>query len=109
MIMKDMVEEFESIRQNSPRLRDEEKSRMRHQLRAFMALHPVREVGYFRLLIQKSNITGKILIKDMTIALIIALVLGGGTSFAAEGSLPGDLLYPVKIGVNEEFRRACKP
>lgn len=33
--------------------------------------------------------------------LIIALFLGGGTSYAAEGSLPGDLLYPVKTHVNE--------
>jgi hypothetical protein len=39
-------------------------------------------------------------------AIILALVLAvsGGTAFAAEGSLPGDALYPVKVGINEQVR-----
>jgi len=43
-------------------------------------------------------------IKRMPAFAVIALIalLGGGTSFAAQGSLPGDVLYPVKIGVNEK-------
>ncbi len=40
----------------------------------------------------------------MTIAIIIALLLGGGTSFAAENALPGDVLYPIKIYVNENVQ-----
>lgn len=40
----------------------------------------------------------------MTIILIIALFIGGGTSFAAESALPGDILYPIKVSVNEEVR-----
>lgn len=40
----------------------------------------------------------------MALILIIALFVGGGTSFAAENALPGDTLYPVKISVNEEIR-----
>lgn len=42
----------------------------------------------------------------MPIFAVIALValLGGGTSFAAQGALPGDILYPVKVNVNEEVR-----
>src|SRR3989344_4193431 len=40
----------------------------------------------------------------MTIALIIALLIGGGTSLVAEGTMPGDVLYPVKVGFNEEVR-----
>lgn len=39
-------------------------------------------------------------------AILIALLLGGSVSYAAEGSLPGDTLYPVKIHVNEEVRGA---
>ena len=38
----------------------------------------------------------------MTIAIIIALLLGGGTSFAAENALPGDVLYPIKVNINEK-------
>lgn len=34
----------------------------------------------------------------------LLLLATGGTSLAAEGALPGDLLYPIKIGVNEQVR-----
>ncbi|MEK7479684.1 MAG: DUF5667 domain-containing protein, partial [Patescibacteria group bacterium] len=37
---------------------------------------------------------------------LILLIGGGGVSYAAEGTLPGDLLYPVKITVNESVRGA---
>lgn len=42
----------------------------------------------------------------MTAIIIIALLLGGGVSVAAEGALPGSVLYPVKVGINEEVRSA---
>lgn len=47
-------------------------------------------------------------LKPMPIfALFLAVaLLGGGVSFAAEGSLPGDVLYPVKLKVNEEVKAA---
>ena len=46
-------------------------------------------------------------IKTMpAIILILLLGIGGGTSFAAEGAIPGDLLYPVKVSVNEPVRGA---
>src|SRR3989338_8512154 len=41
--------------------------------------------------------------KLMPILLILALMLGGGTSFAAQNALPGDALYPVKVRVNEKL------
>ena len=40
------------------------------------------------------------------IAIILALMLGTGTTYAAENTLPGDVLYPVKIHVNEEVKEA---
>lgn len=42
-----------------------------------------------------------VLLFFMIIAILVALALSAGTSFAAQGSLPGDVLYPVKIHVNE--------
>lgn len=39
----------------------------------------------------------------MPIPLIIALLLAGGTSYAAESALPGNALYPVKVEVNERL------
>ncbi len=38
---------------------------------------------------------------NMLIGAIIAAILSGSVSFAAQSSLPGDTLYPVKIHVNE--------
>lgn len=40
----------------------------------------------------------------MAIALIIALLVAGGITVGAENSAPGDLLYPVKVGITEEVR-----
>src|SRR3990167_7091842 len=40
------------------------------------------------------------------VLVLIIVVGGGGISYAAEGTLPGDLLYPVKITVNESVRGA---
>ncbi len=37
-------------------------------------------------------------------SLVIMVLLGGGVSFAAENSLPGNTLYPVKVKFNEEVR-----
>ncbi|HVX91118.1 MAG TPA: DUF5667 domain-containing protein [Candidatus Paceibacterota bacterium] len=40
-------------------------------------------------------------------AFVLVLIIGsGGTAFAAEGSLPGDLLYPVKVGIVEPVQGA---
>ena len=41
---------------------------------------------------------------SMLTALFIAVLIGGGTSFAAEGTLPGDFLYPVKVNINENIQ-----
>lgn len=38
----------------------------------------------------------------MPIALITLLFVGGGVSFAAQGALPGDFLYPIKVNINEK-------
>lgn len=38
------------------------------------------------------------------LSLSLLLLVTGGTSLAAEQALPGDVLYPVKIGLNEKVR-----
>lgn len=35
---------------------------------------------------------------------VILLLLGGGTSYVAQGTVPGDALYPVKVDVNDNVR-----
>ena len=39
-------------------------------------------------------------------AFVLVFGLTAGTAFAAEGTLPGDLLYPVKVHVTEEVQTA---
>lgn len=40
----------------------------------------------------------------MPIAVFLIVALGGTTTYAAQGALPGGLLYPVKIYVNENIQ-----
>src|SRR3989338_7355861 len=49
---------------------------------------------------QRSILTN-LIYKRMPIFLVITMLFGWGVSFAAENSLPGSLLYPIKVGVNE--------
>ena len=39
-------------------------------------------------------------------AVIMVMVIGTGTTYAAEGALPGNPLYAIKVGVNEPVREA---
>ncbi|HRH30974.1 MAG TPA: hypothetical protein PK886_02845 [Candidatus Paceibacterota bacterium] len=43
-------------------------------------------------------------LKFVPTALITILFVGGGVSFAAKDTLPGDLLYPFKLGVTEKVQ-----
>lgn len=42
----------------------------------------------------------------MPFIIILAVLVGGGTSFAAQGAVPGDFLYSVKTEINEPVRSA---
>ena len=39
-------------------------------------------------------------------SVISALLIGSTVSYAAEGALPGDILYPIKVSINEPVRIA---
>ena len=40
---------------------------------------------------------------------VLVVFIGGGTTSAAQGALPGDLLYPVKVSINETVEVALAP
>lgn len=42
----------------------------------------------------------------IAIAVVLALMVGGGVSLAAQSSVPGDSLYSVKTGINENVASA---
>lgn len=87
-------------------LRAEEKAAMRTRLVAFMREHPLPIpsddwYGIRSPLHLPALQTVRVILSTMVIAAMI-----GGSVAAAEGSLPGDVLYPVKVNVNETVRSA---
>lgn len=104
--MKNIEEQLNMLQKTT--MNAEEKGVIRGAVFSYMQENPVvvRNSGDSRLQYRTSNINNNRLInkKTMTIAIIIALLLGGGTSFAAENALPGDVLYPIKIHVNENVQ-----
>lgn len=90
-------------------LRREVKERMRGELAAFADMHavtkplpsPVRSSASWTLLFQARTITAFIL--------IISVLGGAQATAAAEGALPGEILYPVKVAVREPVALAFAP
>src|SRR3989338_3696021 len=101
--LKKLAHDMKSVRLTEP-----EKASMRDDLLQFMKEHPApvraqhneKDPSETR-----ANLFGSfftfLIPRPMPVlaAFLIIAVSGGGISFAAEGSLPGDLLYPVKIAV----------
>ncbi|MDP2704869.1 MAG: DUF5667 domain-containing protein [Patescibacteria group bacterium] len=88
------------------RMTSQEKGHMKAVLEHSIRTAPVKKENLLRPENRWPNSFFFLLLRNpMPIALILALVVGGGVSFAAEGSLPGDLLYPVKVSVNEEIKQ----
>lgn len=81
-------------------LKSEEKAQMRAELFAFMKKADVREVQPARRIFR--------LFKPIPAfaTFLIITTLAGGVSLASENSLPGDVLYPLKVSFNEEVRSA---
>lgn len=82
----------------------QEKKVMRRALMRVMQDAPLQEKNVRQPQVSPINIFIFLLRNPLSVALTLALVIGSSVSFAAEGSLPGDLLYPVKILLNEEVR-----
>lgn len=86
------------------KLSSEEKNTSRLKLLSFMKLKPVRRWVFSRQE-YRSNVFVSILNlakKPMPIVISIVLLLTAGTSIAAEKALPGQVLYPIKVAINEE-------
>lgn len=94
------------------RLTAGEKRAQRRAVLEFVAEHPARE-GVTARLAGSQSVVAAILaylqspiptFMPIALAVLLIIVAGGGASFAAEGALPGDALYPVKVSFNEEVR-----
>lgn len=97
------------------RMSPDEKGIVRYNLSSFIDKHPAKAIHRAPATERFARISpysapsmshfftaGKIL----AFALILVMVSGGTLAFAAENALPGDVLYPIKINVNEPIRGA---
>jgi hypothetical protein len=97
------------------KLSESSRSRMQDSLLAYARFHGVHEsvrvAEESRSIEQVPQRTSLFTLfknpKSMTAAIIvIMLIAGGGTSYAAEGAVPGEFLYTVKTEVNENVKSA---
>lgn len=92
------------------KLSDSSRLRMEESLLEYARFHNVRVDESARSILQVPQSTSLFTLfktKTMNVAiLVLMLLIGGGTSFAAQVALPGDFLYPVKTEVNENVRSA---
>src|SRR3989344_7358231 len=82
---------------NKVALDPNKKAEMRQEVLRFMKNNPMKEGGM---------LTRWFNFKTPVVALagmLIFLSIGGIASVQANGSLPGDFLYPVKVGFNEKI------
>src|SRR3989344_7018632 len=107
------MEKFEKIIKEIKKisLSGEEKAQILGSLSSYVKETPVMEKEVERQ-IMHGSLRSRLLvlskqIKFMpTIAILLMLFLGGGASLAANSALPGDVLYPIKLNVNEKIEAA---
>lgn len=102
--MKPPIEQFtESAKE--VRLGSEAYARMRARLVAHMRLHPAELVPvvspYQRFLSILSPFASTLKRPVAMLAMAALVVVGGGSTYAAAGALPGNPLYPLKVKVIE--------
>lgn len=109
--MKHDNEQFNDYvsRLSEVKLSQSARTRIAGSLREYASFHPVRVTKQNRF-IQQVPVVGPIIHfikhpKSFMPALLITFMLlaGGSTSLAAQSTLPGDLLYPIKVDVNEKI------
>lgn len=97
-------------------MRPEEKAKLREQLRVLMQERPpyakvpafVSSAQFFgkKTLSSAAVFTWMRSARFIPALLAVLLVMSGGVSYAATGTIPGDSLYPVKVKVNERIKTA---
>lgn len=86
------------------RLTTDERERMKRVLSEYVAMKPLRVAPLDRRAPLSYALISFYALSRKSIAGILVAVLlfsGAGVSFAAENALPGDVLYPIKVEVNE--------
>lgn len=92
-------------------LADSSRTRIRAALSAYADLHAVPEAAPAPV---GSSLFGAFLAQSRglyggALALVLVVALGGQATFAAEDTVPGDILYPMKVVVSERMALALAP
>lgn len=100
--MEQIIKQLKNVAKDT-RLSAVEKAAIKTQLLRYVQAHPVRAEAFSSHFIPSpfniNNFRNK---KTLSAFVIGGLLLGSTVSFAAENTVPGDVLYPVKIHINEQ-------
>lgn len=92
------------------KLTHHEREMIRSELQTYMRAHPAKAPFLLRALdVVTFTMRASVLrprFQFAALSLFLVFALGAGTSYAAEGALPGNPLYAVKIHVNEQIEGA---
>lgn len=109
-VMDDLHNIFSDVKRHA--LTERERTSMRNNLLAHMNEYPARAPLSVRMLDAVERIGDALgaqqraRMRFIPATLALFLVLGVGTTYAAEGALPGDALYSVKLNLNESLKGA---
>lgn len=87
-------------------LEENEKKVLLNKLLDFLEKNPVRKPADGRLIdwtLTTHNMY-KLITRPLSILIALFITVSGASALAAQGSVPGDVLYPYKIHVNENVR-----
>lgn len=99
--MNDPINQFKDSA-HDVRLSKEAYARMRERLVAHMSISPaIVHSPYARFFGALSPFAANLRKPVAALVLVTVIAVGGATTYAAEGSLPGDPLYPLKVKVIE--------
>lgn len=106
--MKRFSEQF-NTKAKTIKLSVAEKRDLRERVVSYMEYHPLPNAT--RVAVPSSEFSGPISFmskaqfwRNAKLSAAFVLMLVVGVSYAAEQAVPGDALYSIKVGVNEEFR-----
>ena len=99
----DMKNNFNDLEKNMT-LTPEERSRMQRTIRSYMEMKPIRSAQHVARAWSIAPYFSPRLISGALVAALFAS--SAGISYAAQGSLPGDWLYGVKVNINEPVQGA---
>ncbi len=85
---------------------DAVRDRMRAHLSEYTKMRPIRETRGAQARINGSFTAFFAHIRPMPIVAALLIISIGSSTVSAESSLPGDLLYPIKVHINEGIRSA---